>query len=100
MKEPELRKHAECSICRKKIGHTGLPCFWIIKIERHGLALKDIARQDGLAALLQSPFLAQAMGPDNDLTIPLMEPLTVTLCESCALDDISILRLRETVDVQ
>jgi len=31
MKEAELRKHADCSACSNKIGHTGLPLFWVVK---------------------------------------------------------------------
>jgi hypothetical protein len=27
MREDELRKHAKCSVCKRAIGHTGLPLF-------------------------------------------------------------------------
>ncbi len=37
MKERELREHATCSLCRQKIGHTGLPLFWVVRIERFGI---------------------------------------------------------------
>ena len=37
MKEAELRASAECSVCHKKIGHTKLPFFYRVKIERFGI---------------------------------------------------------------
>jgi hypothetical protein len=37
LKESELRKHAVCSLCKKKILANGLPFFWRVKIERFGL---------------------------------------------------------------
>ena len=37
MKEAELRRYATCSLCGQKIGHTGLPLFWTVTIERFGV---------------------------------------------------------------
>jgi len=86
MKERELRQHATCSLCRQLIGHTGLPLFWTVRIERFGIDLKAIRRQTGLAMMLGSAELAMAMGPDEDLTQPMMNPVTLTVCETCAFD--------------
>ena len=49
MKEKELRERTTCAVCRRKIGHTGLPLFWTVKIERHGVDVKAVNRQQGLA---------------------------------------------------
>lgn len=85
MKERELRAAADCAICGKPFGHTGLPMFWRVTIERHGVLLDRMKRQDGLAAMLGgNSLLAQVMGPDEEMTTPLLGPVTVTVCEHCA----------------
>ncbi len=87
MKEKELRKHAICNLCHKKIGESGIPMFWIIKIERHGVNLDTVKRQDGLTAVLGgSVVLSQVMGANENMTMPMMEPLTLTVCETCAVE--------------
>ena len=88
MKEVELRNHADCWNCKKKIGHTGLPLFWRVTVERFGIDLAAARRQDGLAALLAGHSgLAQVMGRDEDMAKPMMEPVVLTLCEQCAMSD-------------
>jgi hypothetical protein len=94
MRENELRKHAECSNCHKKIGHTGLPMFWTMKVERHGLDANAIRRQDGLAMMLGgNSVLANVMGADEEMTVPLMDPIEITLCEHCAMGELCIMDL-------
>ena len=83
MKERELRQHATCSLCNKPIGHTGLPLFWTVKIERFGLNVDAIRRQTGLGMMIGAQ-LACVMGPDDDMTEPVMDPVTLTVCENCA----------------
>jgi hypothetical protein len=85
MKERELREHTTCTICKKKIGHTGLPLFWTARIQRHGLKRDALMRQQGLAMMLGgSGALAMAMGPDEEMTETL-EDVELTLCEDCAM---------------
>lgn len=86
MKELELRNHSECSLCHKKIGHTGLPLFWRVSIERFGVDFNAMRRQDGLGAFLGSTRLAQVMGPDEDIARPMMETVVLTICETCAME--------------
>lgn len=96
MKEAELRKHAVCSLCRQKIGVSGLPLFWRVTIERFGVHLDRIRRQDGLTALLGGRAgLASVMGPDEDLAEPLMEKLVLTVCDPCAMRETRIALLVE-----
>jgi hypothetical protein len=95
MKESELRKHATCTLCRKPIGHTGVPLFWRVTVERFGVDLNAMRRQDGLAAMLNSPRLAMVMGADEEIAKPMMEPITVTVCESCAMESHPIAILPE-----
>lgn len=84
MKERKLREHATCSLCKQKIGHTGLPLFWIVRIERHRIDMGAVRRQTGLAMMLGNAAIAEVMGPDEDMTTPAMEPATLTVCETCA----------------
>lgn len=85
MKEAQLRKNAKCSLCSELIGHTGIPIFWTVKVERHGVDMKAVRRQDGLGMMLGSTPLAQVMGPDEEMTKTLLGPVDLTLCENCAL---------------
>jgi len=83
MKEKELREHAECSLCKNKIGESGIPMFWTVKIERHGINLQATRRQHGLGMHMGAE-LAMIMGPDEELTMPMMKPIVLTVCEECA----------------
>lgn len=96
MKQTELRKHATCSLCKEPIGHTRLSLFWRVTIERFGIDLNAVRRQDGLASFLGHAGLAAAMGPDEDMAKAVMEPLTLTVCENCAVGaDLPIAALAE-----
>ena len=95
MKESELRESAICGECEKGFGHTGLPLFWRITIERFGVDMAATKRQDGLAMMLGSSMLANAMGTNEDLTKPMMDPVKVTLCEDCIMKPILIVALAE-----
>lgn len=87
MKRDELLRHTTCTLCGKKIGRTGLPLFWKVTIERHGIDARAVQRQDALGTYLGSHALGAIMGPDEDLTTPMMEtPAIATVCEACALD--------------
>lgn len=95
MKEAELRKYAKCSICGRLIGHTGLPLFWTVRIERFGIDMRAVQRQDGLSAFLGSASLAGVMGPNEDMAQRLMEPVTLSVCETCATDSACVAGLAE-----
>lgn len=83
MREQELRQHTNCTLCKKPVGHTGLPLFWRVSVDRFGVDLDAVQRQDGLGAFLRSTRLAQAMGPDEEMAKPMMETVTLTICEAC-----------------
>lgn len=95
MKQEELRRHARCTNCNKLIGQTSLPLFFKITIERHGIDLGAVKRQTGLEMMLGSPFIAAAMGPNEDMTRLLAGPFTATICEDCACKDISLHHISE-----
>ena len=85
MKERELRTHARCDMCKSKIGESIIPLFWVVKIERHGIDLKVTRRQQGFGMMIGAE-LAMVMGPDEEMTIPMMEPLILTVCETCGVE--------------
>jgi len=96
MKESELRKHTTCSICGQKILAAGVSLFWRVTVERFGLELQALNRLQGLAMMLGGHAgLASVMGPDEDLARPVMDRLTLTVCERCAVEDTCIARLGE-----
>ena len=96
MKEKELRECATCAVCGNKIGQSGLPMFWRVRLERHGVKLDAVRRQSGLTALLGgSAELAAVMGADEDMTMPMMDPVTLTVCEDCCTKDVCIAQLAE-----
>lgn len=90
MRETELRDSVTCALCGRPVGLTGLPLFWRVRIERHGIDLAAVRRQSGLALLLGNADIARTMGPDEEMTIPLMNPITFTVCEPCGTLDTSI----------
>lgn len=88
MKEKELREHATCSLCRKPVMASGLPLFWTLKIERFGIKLDAVKRQQGLTMMLNGhAALAAVMGRDEDMAESVMAPVTVTVCETCAMNE-------------
>lgn len=98
MRETELRDSATCALCGRLVGKSGLPLFWRVRIERHGIDLAAVQRQSGLTLLLGNAALAMAMGPDEEMTTPLMEPVTLTVCETCGTQNVCIAYLALEAD--
>jgi ribosomal protein L34E len=96
MKRDELMKHAKCTHCGKGVGHTGLPLFWKVTMERFGVDMRAAQRQDGLGVAMGSHALAAVMGPDEDLAKPMQDkPHVATLCETCVMHPIMVAALAE-----
>ena len=86
MKEEELRKICNCTLCGKPVGHTRLPLFWRVRIQRYGLKIDAIKRNAGLTMMLGGHVaLAQIMGPNEDMAKKISE-IEITVCETCALE--------------
>lgn len=91
MREKQLRDAADCCLCRKPIGNSGLPLFFRVHIERHGVNAGAIQRQTGLAMMLGgNAALAMVMGADEAMTT-VLDSKSVTVCETCALERQAIL---------
>lgn len=84
MKEAELRTHAICSICRKPIGASNTPFFWRVTVEYFCLDMRAVQRQQGLSMMLGgNASLAIAMGSNEDMAKHVLEPATLTVCQTC-----------------
>lgn len=96
MKEKELRERANCAICGRKIGQSGLPMFWRVRLERHGIKMDAVRRQSGLTAMMGgSAVLAMVMGADEEMTQHMMDPVELTVCEDCCTRDVCVAQLAE-----
>jgi len=83
MKEKELREVIKCKICREPIGKSGLPLFFRVKAERHGIKGDVVKRQVGLEMVMGgSVALAQMFSPNEDMT-EVLSKVEVTVCEMC-----------------
>lgn len=95
MRQAELRAAAQCGRCSRKFGEAGLPMFWRLTIERHGVMLDAMERARALEVLVGSPAIAAVMGPDEELTATLLPPVTITVCEKCAVEPTCVAELGE-----
>ena len=99
LKERDLRIYATCGHCRRKIGETKLPFFYLVTLERHGIDMQAVQRQQGLGMLLGgNGALAMVMGQDADMTVPLMGRATVMICEECSAKDLWVAQIAELAD--
>lgn len=81
MKERELREHAECNYCGRKVGVCRSPWFQVIEVKTFAIELSAIQRQTGLAMML-NPMLAMHMGPDEDMAT-VVDTEKTTMCFEC-----------------
>ena len=94
MKEKALREHAICSLCRQKIGASGLPMFWTVEINQYVIDMAAMQRQQGLGLMLGGA-LAMHMGPGEDLAKTIGEPAKLTVCANCTADPTCVAALAE-----
>ena len=66
MKESELRACADCGVCGRAIGNSGL-LFFRVRVESWVVDLAAANRQNGLAIHMANAVLAMIMGPDEDM---------------------------------
>ena len=94
MKERELRECATCAVCGQLIGKASLPVFWRVSMEYHGVNVEAVQRQTGLAMMMGgNGALAAVMGPDDEITMPLMEPGAITVCHDCGMQGVTVAEL-------
>lgn len=96
MKEEELRQHAICCLCDRPVGATGIPMFWSVTVERHGIKFGAVRRQDGLAMMLgNNAALASVFSANEEMTQLMHGPIKLTICEDCAMKSQVILKAME-----
>ena len=83
LNEKELRAVCKCANCGKGIMHTGLPLFWVVKVERYGVDGKAIQRQNGLEQMMGGHVaLAQVFSPDETMARQIIDK-KFSFCEEC-----------------
>ena len=87
MNEAELSNHLTCNNCGMLVTACGLPLFWKLTVERHGINAEKLRSSVSMSNIVGNYGIAKAMGltPD-DVTQPMMDAKVVTLCDSCAID--------------
>ena len=93
----ELRKFANCGVCDNKILSSGIPMFWRVTLERFGVEMKAVDRQQGLTMFMGgSALLANVMGADEEMTTSMLDqPIRFTVCEKCAGENISLYQMMD-----
>jgi hypothetical protein len=86
MKEKEIRQHAQCSLCKRKIGQGGIH-FYTVRVEQYVIDPAAMRRQTGLAMAMGSADIAAVMGPDEDMAHR-MSQVNLTVCGKCGISEI------------
>ena len=76
-----------CARCKKGVMHTGLPLFYRVTVERMGVDGRAVNRQAGLEQFLGgNAQIANIMGSNEDMGLPIGPAAQGLLCETCAND--------------
>ena len=76
-----------CHICGKPLTQCGAVDFHEITVERHVLNLPALRRQAGLTMMMGNTAIAAAMGPDEDMALPVPETRQrLLICGTCAIE--------------
>lgn len=88
-----------CVRCRKGMAHTGTPVFFRVTIEQMGVDGKAVERQHGLEMMLGgNAMIANVMGADEDMGLPIGPAKKGLLCFRCAYDmTVSFMELVEAM---
>lgn len=101
MKQQEFTK---CLLCGEGMAHhLGALAFYRVRLERIGINYQAVRQQQGLEQFFggggAAARLAQVMGPDDDIGIPLGEPDIGLVCDHCAIEHpVRIAQLAETIN--
>lgn len=76
-----------CCRCGRGVMHAGMPLFFRITIERMGIDARAVQRQAGLEMMLGGhAAIAHAMGPNDDIGLPIGDAGKGLICHGCAMD--------------
>jgi hypothetical protein len=94
MNEEEIRAHAVCAKCGKKIGHDNAATFFTLDIRRWLIDFDAVKRQSAFALMVGHSAIAQALGPNEDMAKSIGS-VEITLCEECGFDPVAPIKLFE-----
>ena len=84
----------KCVCCDKGVAHSGAPIFYRITLEMFGIDGQAVRRQTGLEQVLGGHArLAQVMGPDDDIGIPVGDAMVGLVCQQCMCSPDTILAI-------
>lgn len=90
-----------CPICKNGLAHSGIPLVWKISVERVGIDARAVQRTAGLEQMLGGNVaLANVFSPDNDFGVGLGGPITLVICEPCALENSIVIASFEELEKQ
>lgn len=93
MKQTEFKP---CAACGKGMMHHGTPQFYRVTVQPHLTNLPAVIRQSGLEQMLGgNATIAFHMGTQEELAVPLGEPVVMLLCQDCGISEQSIAGLLE-----
>ena len=92
MKHRDL-KH--CGRCNRGVMHAGNPTFYLISIQQFLIDLSAVQRAHGFELMMGSPALANIMGRDEDLAVPVSEKREEFLCLECLMIPVVLWELLE-----
>ena len=82
-----------CALCGKGLMHTGLPLVWKITMHRLALDVNALRREQGLEMMMGGAApLARAFSPNSEFGLEIEKPITVMVCEPCALEQRIVIR--------
>lgn len=83
MKHKDLKP---CCVCGKGVCHDQQPLSTRIKVTRMVVNIPAVQRQTGLEMMLGgNATIANAMGPDEDMLVPLDKEADLLICDQCAM---------------
>ena len=74
---------SHCVFCREGVMHDNQITFFRVRIEHHGVLIKNLQRAAGLEMMIGN--LAQHMGPDEDLSEAITDEQFL-VCQDCAIE--------------
>jgi hypothetical protein len=92
-----FRDFAPCCQCDKPVGHANGLLFYRIEIQRMAFDHKAVRQLEGVAMIVGSLPIAEALSPVSEIARPFSERITLLVCDHCALhQDLCIAQLEES----
>ena len=83
-----------CALCGKGMMHTGVPLFYRVTVEHLGIKMREVERAAGMEQFMGHVALARVFH-DPEIAEAIGKPVTVLVCQSCAMEPHLLARLAE-----